>query len=107
MLAKLIDTAGIAAGTALVLLVLAVKGPVAAGNDSFIAVGGSMEPAIHLGSAVGVQPAQAAQLDSGDVITYIDRTNIPGPHRIIELAKDQKGLGLRTHGEGNKTAYAQ
>jgi signal peptidase len=107
MFNKLIDTAGIATGIALVLLVLAVKGPVAAGNDSFIVIGGSMEPAIHLGSAVVVQPAKAAQLDSGDVITYIDRTNIPVTHRIIEVIKDQSGLGFRTQGDANRTPDAE
>ena len=56
-------------------LVLVV--PLVIGAERYTIVGGSMEPAIPLGSLVVVQPRELNDIRGGDVITY-DRRDSPG-----------------------------
>ena len=100
---KIFDGIAMTVGLLLVLLVVAAKGPVLMGSDTLVVIGGSMEPAIGLGSAVVVQPVDAGSLGTGDVISYVGRSNVLVTHRIIEVVKDAKGLGFRTQGDANAT----
>lgn len=104
MINKILDIAALTAGAFLVLLVLAAKGPALMDRDTLIVTGGSMEPAIALGSAIVVQPADPKTFKGGEVISYVDRSESFVTHRIIEVVTDDKGLGFRTQGDANRTA---
>jgi signal peptidase I len=74
------------AAAVVVTLALAV-GPRFFAYETFIVRSGSMEPAIHTGSLVVVQPVQPRQVAVGDVITY-RRPEDPDTtitHRVVEV----------------------
>ena len=75
----------------------------ALGLGTFIVTGGSMEPAIHKGSLVLVQPAMPSEVRLGDVITFqhYDQTTT---HRVIEIGRDAQRLTFRTKGDANVVA---
>ncbi|HKW78834.1 MAG TPA: signal peptidase I [Candidatus Limnocylindria bacterium] len=74
-----------------------------AGLGTFIVTGGSMEPSIHKGSLVVVQPVSPSEVRVGDVITFqqYDQTTT---HRVIAIANEQKGLVFKTKGDANTVA---
>ena len=55
---------------ALITLAVAILGPVFVGWHPFVVFTGSMEPSIHIGSIVVVQPVKFENLTAGDVITF-------------------------------------
>lgn len=71
-------------------------------------VGGSMEPTIHLGDIITVDPSRAAEV--GDVITFsVDGHTVT--HRVIQrwTSVDPQGVVhtmFKTKGDANKTADA-
>ncbi len=85
-------------GTFLVLLSIRLSG-----LGTFIVTGGSMEPAIHKGSLVIVQPVDPAEVKVGDIITFqqYDQTTT---HRIIAVIRDEQGLVFKTKGDANAVA---
>ncbi|HEU5318482.1 MAG TPA: signal peptidase I [Chloroflexota bacterium] len=93
-----------AAWAAAALLVVGMlAAPRAAGYQMLIVRSGSMEPAIHTGSAVLVQPVPPDSLRVGDVITY-DRPEGPQTavtHRIVERIEGAQLPTFRTKGDAN------
>ena len=69
-------------------------------------VSGSMRPGLPLGSLVVVVPRDAAELRTGDVITF----NPPGDssrtvtHRVVDVRGTGPGLQVRTRGDANPVA---
>lgn len=73
------------------------------GLSSYVVTGGSMEPAIHKGSLVLVQPVSPSEVKVGDVITFqqYDQTTT---HRVIGVTQDARGLVFKTKGDANSVA---
>jgi signal peptidase I len=87
--------------TCLVAIVLA-RGVPLTGRSTFVVGGGSMEPAIALGSAVVVEPVAPTSLAVGDVVSLRsgpDRAIFT--HRIIRIAQGDGGIWVETQGDAN------
>jgi signal peptidase len=91
---------------ALILVVLAGlalgKGAPLVGRQSIIIGGGSMEPALGLGSAIVIEPVAAAELAVGDIVSLRvgpDRTTFT--HRIVAVVDRPDGRWIRTKGDAN------
>ncbi|WP_292809951.1 signal peptidase I [Microbacterium sp.] len=86
-------------------LVLVV--PVAAGGERYTILGGSMDPAIPLGSLVVVQPREFDEVRVGDVVTFqLESGKSPvATHRVV--GEGRAGDGERvlvTQGDANDAA---
>ncbi len=85
----------------LVLVILAcLPGPLARllGSRIYAVVSGSMEPAIPVGSAVYVKPADPAQLAVGEVIAFQSGQSVI-THRVVQ--NDPAGGCILTQGDAN------
>jgi len=73
------------------------------GLGTFIVTGGSMEPSIHKGALVLVQPVSPAEIQVGDVITFqqYDQTTT---HRVIAIVESAQGRTFKTKGDANTVA---
>ena len=69
-----------------------------------IVYGGSMEPAIELGSLAVIRPVDPHAVEVGDVITYRSGTESGRvtTHRVIEVIHDDGSLSFRTKGDANE-----
>jgi signal peptidase len=93
---------------ALILLVISVLGLVLAvnigprlGHELVVIRGGSMEPAIHLGSATAVSHVQPADLRPGDVVMLKETSGVLVSHRITKVVQLPDGLYIQTKGDAN------
>jgi signal peptidase I len=75
----------------------------ALGLGTFIVTGGSMEPGIHKGSLVLVQPISPSQVTVGDVITF-QQYDQSTTHRVIGISRDTQGPVFKTKGDANTVA---
>jgi signal peptidase len=94
---------------ALVLLVVSVLGLVlvsnaspALGHQLIIIRGGSMSPAIPLGSILDVVQVQPADLRPGDVVTLTEPSGTIVTHRIVRVVQLPDGLYVETKGDANE-----
>lgn len=74
------------------------------GLGTYVVTGGSMEPTIHKGSLVLVQPVAPSDVRVGDVITFVqyDQTTT---HRVIAITTSANGnLQFKTKGDANVAA---
>jgi signal peptidase len=87
----------------LLLLCLAFVAIRVSGLSTFIVTGGSMEPSIHQGSLVLVQPVSPSEVTVGDVITFqhYDQTTT---HRVTLITQSAQGLVFATKGDANIVA---
>ncbi|MBI3745611.1 MAG: signal peptidase I [Chloroflexi bacterium] len=84
--------------------VLLARGVPMTGHRLFVVGGGSMEPSIHLGSAVFVEPVPATSLAVGDVVTIeVGPEHAIFTHRITRLVDRPDGLWIETKGDANET----
>jgi len=74
------------------------------GYEVLVVQSGSMEPNYHVGALVYVKPVDAAELETGDVITFELGGGVRGTHRIIEVLEDNGRLSFRTKGDNNDDA---
>ena len=94
---------------AVVLVVLATIAiarviPSVTGGSTFVVGGGSMEPAIPLGSVVIVTPVTPADLRVGDVVSLrVGQRQSVFTHRIVRLVPRDDGLWIETKGDANAT----
>jgi signal peptidase I len=91
-------------GLILVVLFAVVLGKlVPLTGRSTIAVGGSsMEPAIHLGSAMVLEPVVPDALQVGDVVSMrIKEANAIFTHRVISVVDRPDGRWVQTKGDAN------
>jgi len=95
---------------ALILLVVSVLGLVLAvnlgpslGHQLVVIRGGSMEPAIHLGSATEVSQVRPADLRPGDVVMLKEASGVLVSHRITRIIQETDGLYVETKGDANKS----
>jgi signal peptidase I len=75
------------------------------GRTTLAVAGGSMEPAIHLGSAIVVEPVDPRSLAVGDIVSL---RSGPGraifSHRIIRVVVRDGTVWIETKGDANATA---
>lgn len=94
---------------ALVLVVLfgVILGKVVplTGRQTIIIGGESMEPAIHIGSAIIAAPVAAADLHVGDVVSLrAGDDNALFTHRVVEIVDQPDGRWIRTKGDANASS---
>jgi len=70
--------------------------------------GGSMEPAIKLGSLAVIRPVEPATVSEGDIITFAPPTDtrITVTHRVTQVIDGESGLMFRTKGDANENRDA-
>jgi signal peptidase I len=87
-----------------ILAVAAVGTPLLFGWQFYAVDGGSMEPAIALGSVVAVQPVSLSQLRVGDIITFADRSepDTRVTHRVVGVDSRGGRQVVRTRGDANE-----
>lgn len=88
---------------AVVLLAVALgKGAPLVGRQTIIIAGGSMEPALGLGSAIVIEPVDPARLAVGDVVSLqVGTERATFTHRIIAVVDRADGRWIRTKGDAN------
>ena len=68
-----------------------------------IVYGGSMQPAMKLGSLAVIQPVQPQDVGVGDAITYSStQSTTVTTHRVIEVIDNGGILSFRTKGDANE-----
>ena len=92
---------------ALALLLLISIIPIPGNIEMKIVQSGSMEPAIHTGSAVIIKPLES--YTEGDIITfYFNRGDeTPTTHRIIEVREAEGAISYLTKGDANENEDPQ
>lgn len=89
-------------------LLLLLAGPRVLPFKTYAVMSGSMEPTIHVGSLVVLEPANSTDLRVGDVITF----DPPGygselvTHRIVSVEAGADGPVFQTKGDANATPDA-
>ncbi len=91
----------------LVMVVLACLGIFIAPRFGWhldIVYGGSMEPAINVGSLAVIQPVEPQAVKVGDVITYRSGSEsaMVTTHRVFEVMDNDGSLSFRTKGDANE-----
>ena len=75
------------------------------GRTTLAVAGGSMEPAIHLGSAIVVEPVDPHPLAVGDVVSLRSGPNRAiFSHRIIRVVVRDGTVWIETKGDANAAA---
>jgi len=90
----------LAIGVALLLIVV----PVVFHYERYVITGGSMEPTIHKGAVAFDKVVPVAELEVGDVITFVPpESSSPVTHRIVAVAADDRGRPVfTTRGDANE-----
>ena len=87
-----------------ILLAILLVGTRIFGFTPYTVLSGSMEPRFPVGSVVYVRKIDPAELQTGDVITYVIDGGTVVTHRIIEIIPDEEDasvLRFRTKGDNN------
>jgi signal peptidase len=98
---------GVGAGVLAILAVIAlavVVVPAVTGSSTYTIMGRSMEPAIPIGSLIVTRPVDAAEVRTGDVVTFQLESGAPAvaTHRVIGFEQVADGeRGLLTRGDAN------
>ena len=88
-------------GAVVVLAVLLLGGRLL-GWQVFTVVSGSMEPVYHVGDLLYVRPTDPADLQPGDVITFVmNEQLVVGTHRIVEVEDTGERMYFYTKGDAN------
>lgn len=88
-------------------LVAAVLVPRVAGAEPYAVLTGSMRPDLGPGTLVVVRPVEAAEIGTGDVITYQLESGEPQvvTHRVVAVTTDLRGrTSFVTRGDANTVA---
>jgi len=70
------------------------------GREMYVVRGGSMEPALPIGSVVVVQHVDPTQLAVGDIITFTAANHTTVTHRIVEVVAGAQ-QGFQTKGDAS------
>jgi signal peptidase len=91
-------------GVVFVALVVARGVPLATGVPTLVVGGGSMDPAIRVGSVVIDEPVAAGRLAVGDVVSLkVGPQQAVFTHRITRVVERDGGLWIETKGDANRT----
>lgn len=89
---------------AVVIIALLLAGPRLLGMDVFTVLSGSMEPTYHTGSLIYVRDVEPADIEPGQVITFMLDEDTVATHRVVEVVPDTEDptvLRYRTKGDAN------
>ena len=100
---RLLDVALIGLVLFVLGLVVAVNLGPGLGHQLVVIRGGSMEPAVHLGSVVDVTKVKASDLRPGDIVTLKEPNEVVVTHRITRVVQLPDGLYIETKGDANPT----
>ena len=85
-----------------VLLAALLAGARLFGLQVFTILSGSMEPNYPVGSLIYVKSVDPAQVQEGDVITFLLSDSLTATHRVVEIVDEGDGaLRFRTKGDAN------
>ncbi|WP_281193561.1 signal peptidase I [Halorubrum sp. F4] len=101
---RVLDWAGLLLLIALVVpfVVYAVPGVVGA-QGGYVVLSGSMEPSIGVGDVVIVDDVTPAEIEEGDVITYLrGDADTPTTHRVVEVTERNGERAFITQGDANE-----
>lgn len=90
-------------GSVLAIVLLSNLGP-SFGHQLLVVRGGSMSPAIPLGTLVDVARTSPDQIRPGDIITLKADNGVLTTHRVVRVAQLPDGLYFATKGDANETA---
>lgn len=76
----------------------------ALGHQVFVVRGGSMEPAIPLGSVVVVHAVDPASVDVGDVVTFRLQHGTIVTHRVTGITTENGNIAFETKGDASASA---
>jgi signal peptidase len=103
-LRRLVDLAFLGLALVVVAALILARGVPLTGRSTFVVSGPSMEPAVHQGSAIVVEPVDADDIRVGDVVTMrVGPEQAIFTHRVIRIAPRPDGLWLETKGDANAT----
>ena len=101
---RLLELALVGLAVGLLGVVLLVRGVPMSGRLVLVVGGGSMAPALPVGSAVIVQPIPISSLRVGDIVTIeVGPEHAIFTHRITRLVDRADGLWIETKGDANAT----
>ena len=92
-----------------VLLALTLVGGRLFGMQTYAVLSGSMEPAYPTGALLYVRKVDPADIQPGQVITFLLDEHTVATHRVVEVIPDPKEAGIyryRTKGDANEAADA-
>jgi signal peptidase len=96
------DLAFLVLALVVVAALLLARGIPMTGRTTFVVGGPSMEPAVHQGSAIVVEPVDPGELRVGDLVTIrVGPEQAVFTHRIVRLVERPDGLWLETKGDAN------
>lgn len=89
-----------------IIVVAVTAGPQFFPYQTYYVLTGSMDPAMPIGTLVISTATDAANLRTGDVITFHrpDGGNVPVTHRIVAIEKTPEGTRFATKGDANQLA---
>lgn len=74
------------------------------GFQVFVVLSGSMEPTYHTGSLIYVKEVDPAEIEAGQVITFMLSEDTVATHRVVEVVPDDQDASVirfRTKGDAN------
>lgn len=92
-----------------VLLALTLVGGRLFGMQTYAVLSGSMEPAYPTGALLYVRKVDSADIQPGQVITFLLDEHTVATHRVVEVIPDPEEAGIyryRTKGDANEAADA-
>ena len=92
-----------------VLLALTLVGGRLFGMQTYAVLSGSMEPAYPTGALLYVRKVDPADVQPGQVITFLLDEHTVATHRVVEVIPDPEEAGIyryRTKGDANEAADA-
>lgn len=92
-----------------VLLALTLVGGRLFGMQTYAVLSGSMEPAYPTGALLYVRKVDPADIQPGQVITFLLDEHTVATHRVVEAIPDPEEAGIyryRTKGDANEAADA-
>ncbi|MEW5991026.1 MAG: signal peptidase I [Chloroflexota bacterium] len=99
---RFVDLAFLTMALVVVAALVLARGVPLTGRTTFVVAGPSMEPAIHQGSAIVVEPVVPAALQVGEVVSMrVGPEQAVFTHRISRLVERADGLWLETKGDAN------
>ena len=91
----------------LVCLVLIIPGvmrlcpSLVGADDSYVVLGGSMEPTLSIGDLTFTKKIETAEIDVGDVVTVRVDSGVY-THRVVETVESDEGILFRLKGDANE-----
>lgn len=96
---NILSTVIVIAAVAAAILLAGVR---VVGITPYVVTSGSMEPELHVGSAVYVKKVDPKDLKPGDIITFHIADDLLATHRIVEVLNENGHLSFRTKGDANE-----